>query len=51
MTGIDDLIICPRCLKPMGDDVTVTTCQYCGYKECDNLNDTIEKKGTGSEFE
>ncbi len=33
MTGIDDLIICPRCLRPMGDDVTATTCQYCGYKE------------------
>lgn len=39
MTGIDDLIICPRCLKPMGDNITVTTCQYCGYKEGDNLND------------
>ena len=27
----------------MGNDITVTTCQYCGYKEGDNLNDTIEK--------
>lgn len=33
MTGIDDLIICPRCLKPMGEEIDVTTCQHCGYKD------------------
>lgn len=33
MTGIDDLIICPRCLRPMGDDISTMVCQYCGYKE------------------
>lgn len=33
MTGIDDLIICPRCLRPMGDDIFTMVCQYCGYDE------------------
>lgn len=37
MTGIDDLIICPRCLKPMGEEVDTMVCQYCGYNEKEEL--------------
>lgn len=37
MTGIDDLIICPRCLKPMGEKVDTMVCQYCGYNEKEEL--------------
>lgn len=33
MTGIDDLIICPQCLKPMSDEIGATTCKHCGYQE------------------
>lgn len=33
MTGIDDLIICPQCLKPMGDDINTVICPHCGYTE------------------
>lgn len=44
MTGIDDLIICPRCLRPMGDDITATTCQYCGYKEGDIMKEDEQLK-------
>jgi len=36
MTGIDDLIICPRCLKPMGEEVDTMVCQYCEYNEKEN---------------
>lgn len=37
---IDDLIICPRCLKPMGEDVDTMVCQYCGYNEKEDLEET-----------
>lgn len=33
MSGIDDLIICPRCLKPMGEEIDAMVCQHCGYDE------------------
>lgn len=49
MTGIDDLIICPRCLKPMGEDVGTMVCQYCGYNEKEDLlikEDLEETNGT-----
>lgn len=42
MTGIDDLIICPRCLKPMGEEIDTMICQYCGYNEKEDEN---RKKG------
>lgn len=35
MNGIDDLIICPRCLKSMGE-INVMICPYCGYDERKN---------------
>ena len=41
MTGIDDLIICPRCLRPRGDDISTMVCQYCGYEESEE-NETDE---------
>ena len=41
---IDDLIICPRCLRPMGDDVRVIICQYCGYKEGEDINYNNKKE-------
>ena len=40
MTGIDDLIICPRCLKSMGE-IDTMICPHCGYDERkDNGNDS-----------
>ena len=50
MTGIDDLIICPRCLKPMGEEVDTMVCQYCGYNEKEEFINNrktmiLEKKG------
>jgi hypothetical protein len=36
--GIDDLIICPKCLKPMGDNINVMVCQYYGYDERDDID-------------
>ena len=47
MTGIDDLIICPRCVKPMGEEMDTMVCQYCGYNEKEELlieeNNELEK--------
>ena len=46
MTGIDDLIICPRCLKSMGEEMDTMVCQYCGYNEKEELieeNNELEK--------
>ena len=36
MTGIDDLIICPRCLKSMGE-INTMICPHCGYDERENI--------------
>lgn len=38
MTGIDDLIICPHCLKPMGE-IDTMICPHCGYDERKNNSD------------
>lgn len=53
MTGIDDLIICPRCLKHMGEEVNTMVCQYCGYNEKEELikeNNEFEKDFVNKEL-
>ena len=53
MTGIDDLIICPRCLKPMGKEVNTMVCQYWEYNEKEELikeNNELEKDFVNKEL-